>query len=137
VGKARARIGWSRREEGETVPLLAENVNFNVTPAQGGLLAAFIAIYVAILVVMIVAWVKIVSKAGYSGWWVLSAFVPFLGIVMFFVFAFSKWPVLQELRSLRAAAGPYGATATPTGLGTSASLPLQSEGPPPPPPPPG
>jgi len=117
------------------VSLLADTVNLN--PAEGGLIAVFIAIYVAIIVTVIVAWVKIVSKAGYSGWWVLAAFVPLLGIVMFVIFAFSEWPVLQELRALRSGSGSGGAMAMSAGWPAATSpAPIQSEGPPIPPPPP-
>ena len=35
----------------------------------------------------------VVRKAGYSGWWVLLGFVPIVGLVMLWVFAFSRWPV--------------------------------------------
>jgi 1-acyl-sn-glycerol-3-phosphate acyltransferase len=35
----------------------------------------------------------VVRKAGYSGWWALLGFVPIVGLVMLWVFAFSRWPV--------------------------------------------
>ena len=35
---------------------------------------------------------KILEKAGYSKWWILVIFIPFVNIVMMWVFAFSKWP---------------------------------------------
>ena len=72
--------------------------------------AGLIIVYLAILIASIVGTVKIVSKAGYSGWFVLLAFVPFVNVVMFFVFAFSDWPVQKELRQYRQ--GGYG-----TGVG--------------------
>ena len=83
-------------------------------------LGIFLFIYLAIFVVMIVAYVKIISKAGYSGWWVLIGIVPFVNIVFFLVFAFSEWPVLKEVRLLRqqaAGGSPYG---RPGGYGTAA-----------------
>jgi hypothetical protein len=52
-----------------------------------------------IFVFTLMCWVKIISKAGYSGWWALSALVPFLGIIMFIVFAFAKWPIQSRLES--------------------------------------
>jgi uncharacterized membrane protein YhaH (DUF805 family) len=58
----------------------------------------FVVLYLAVFTVSIVAWVKIISKAGYSGWWVLIAFVPIANVVMFLVFAFSDWPVRQMAR---------------------------------------
>ena len=74
-------------------------------------LGVFLFIYLAIFVVMIVAYVKIISKAGYSGWWVLIGIVPFVNIVFFLIFAFSEWPILKEVHMLRQQAGggsPYG-----------------------------
>ena len=59
-------------------------------------LGALLFIYIAIAVLGIVAAVKIVSKAGYSGWWVLISFVPIVGSVFILVFAFSTWPVTRE-----------------------------------------
>ena len=61
----------------------------------GGILA------VAIWVIFLVAYVKIISRAGYSGWWVLVMFVPILNIVMLLVFAFKEWPIQRELAELR------------------------------------
>lgn len=50
-------------------------------------------IYLAVFVVP--CW-KIVSKAGYSGAWSLLALVPFVNIIMLWVFAFSSWPNNKE-----------------------------------------
>ena len=61
----------------------------------GGLVA------VAIWVIFLIAYVKIISRAGYSGWWVLVMFVPILNIVMLLVFAFKEWPIQRELAELR------------------------------------
>jgi uncharacterized membrane protein YhaH (DUF805 family) len=63
--------------------------------AAGGVAAVFLLIYLAVAVLMIVATVKILSKAGYSGWWVLIGLVPIANVVMFVVFAFSDWPALR------------------------------------------
>ena len=62
-------------------------------------------VYLAIVAVSIWATVRIIQRAGYSGWWVLMALVPIANIVMFFVFAFAEWPVHRELAQLRAAVG--------------------------------
>jgi uncharacterized membrane protein YhaH (DUF805 family) len=64
--------------------------------------------YAAIAVVGITAWVKILGKAGYSGWWVLIALVPIANVVMFLVFAFSEWPVVRAVRSQSAGYGGPG-----------------------------
>lgn len=67
-------------------------------PGLGAFFAVVLVIYIAMAVVAIAAWVKIISKAGYSGWWVLIAVVPIANVVMFLVFAFSDWPVLRQAR---------------------------------------
>jgi hypothetical protein len=73
-----------------------------VTGTGVGAAGVLLLIYLAIFVISIVAAVKVVTKAGYSGWWVLITFVPIVNLVMVLVFAFSDWPVLQEVRALRA-----------------------------------
>ncbi|MDA8400796.1 MAG: hypothetical protein M0008_12305 [Actinomycetota bacterium] len=65
----------------------------------GLLVVAFISLFVTMIT--IIAGVKIIAKAGYSGWWILISFVPIVGTIMFFVFAFSDWPVRRELRALK------------------------------------
>jgi hypothetical protein len=35
---------------------------------------------------------KIISKAGYSGFWSLLSVVPVINLIMLWVFAFSAWP---------------------------------------------
>lgn len=59
-------------------------------------------VYLAILVLGILAAVKVVTKAGYSGWWVLITIVPLVGTVFILIFAFSTWPVTREVQMLRA-----------------------------------
>jgi hypothetical protein len=64
-------------------------------------LGVLLFVYIAIVVLGIVAAVKIVSKAGYSGWWVLIGLVPLVGSIFVLVFAFSTWPVTREVEMLR------------------------------------
>ncbi|HXQ44331.1 MAG TPA: DUF805 domain-containing protein [Acidimicrobiales bacterium] len=64
--------------------------------SAGAAFGIIVIIYLAIAVVTIVAWVKILNKAGYSGWWVLIGLVPFVNLVMFLVFAFSTWPSQRQ-----------------------------------------
>ena len=54
---------------------------------------------IAVLVVLFVFLfpvVKILHKAGYSGWWVLLWFVPIGNIVALWIFAFADWPALRR-----------------------------------------
>ena len=57
----------------------------------GGLVGIAIA-----LVIFVVPLLKILRKAGYSGWWILIWLVPIANIVMLWVFAFSDWPNLAK-----------------------------------------
>ncbi len=56
-----------------------------------------VALYIAILVLPVA---KILSKAGFSGWWSLLAVVPIVNLICLWVFAFVRWPVeaVQEKR---------------------------------------
>ena len=40
--------------------------------------------------------VRILRKAGYSGWWSLLMVIPVVNIVMIWVFAYSNWPALKS-----------------------------------------
>jgi hypothetical protein len=64
----------------------------------GGLVTFLISL--AILLVLMWPYVKIVQKAGYSGWHVLWMFVPIVNFVMLFVFAFSRWPIEEKVERL-------------------------------------
>lgn len=57
----------------------------------GGLLLGL-----ALTVLLGWSFVRIVQKAGYSGWWVVVLVVPFLNLVMLVVFAFSDWPLSRD-----------------------------------------
>ena len=71
-----------------------EDIDFTGTPA---LIAA--GIYLVMLLVFLLAYISIIRKAGYSGWWILTGIVPVLNLVMFLIFAFREWPVQRHLRS--------------------------------------
>lgn len=51
---------------------------------------------VVIFIAMLYPYVRIIRRAGYSGWWTLAVFVPILNVVMLWVFAFAKWPALSR-----------------------------------------
>ncbi len=53
-------------------------------------------IVIVMLAVYFIPVVKILQKAGYSGWWCLIVFVPLVNIIMFYVFAFADWPALRD-----------------------------------------
>jgi hypothetical protein len=55
--------------------------------------------WIILLVVALFIWAfiaifgRILDRAGYSRWWVLTLFVPLLNLIMLWVFAFANWPV--------------------------------------------
>jgi predicted PurR-regulated permease PerM len=51
--------------------------------------------------------VRILRKAGYSGWWVLVGAVPVVNVVMVWVFAFADWPRLRTASPQAAEASPH------------------------------
>ena len=61
------------------------------------------AVYLVFAILLVLAWVRIVSQAGYSRWWVLLGFIPVVNLVMFFLFALREWPVRSEVMQLRRA----------------------------------
>jgi len=52
--------------------------------------------WIALLFALIIPMWRTITKAGYSGWWVLLYFIPLVNIVMFWVFAYSNWPALAQ-----------------------------------------
>ncbi|MDR9500023.1 MAG: hypothetical protein RI556_12670 [Hydrogenovibrio sp.] len=55
------------------------------------------------VVVLFVFLVKILRKAGHSGWHSLWIVVPLVNLFMFWFFAFKKWPVERELEAKKQA----------------------------------
>ena len=99
--------------------------NFDLTGAAAWV---FFGVMAVVWVIGIAAYVAIIRKAGYSGWWILIMLLPVVNIVMFLAFAFAEWPVQRALRAARGAA-----------QGSPGGYPAQIPGPPGPdgPPPPG
>jgi hypothetical protein len=65
----------------------------------------FIVVAIVAVIFSLVCQVKIITKAGYSGWYVLTGFVPILGFVMFLIFAFGKWPIQERLEAAERGTG--------------------------------
>ena len=53
-------------------------------------------IFIALFVIMLWLSARILSKAGYSGWWSLTLVIPIVGLVMLWVFAFANWPITNR-----------------------------------------
>ena len=63
---------------------------------MGGLSVFHLLIVLIVLAIYLVPAVKILQKAGYSGWWCLILLVPLVNIIMIYVFAFADWPALRR-----------------------------------------
>ncbi len=68
-----------------------------------GQVFGFLGVYAVVLLVGAAAYVTIIRKAGYSGWWALVLLVPVVNLVMIVVFAFSEWPLTREAKMARSA----------------------------------
>ena len=66
----------------------------------GGLDNTYLAIAYAVALVLLAlviwGWARIFSKAGYSPLLGILMMVPLVGLITFFWFAFSKWPVYRQ-----------------------------------------
>ena len=59
----------------------------------------FVFISVGPILVSWIAIVRIVQRAGFSGWWSLVIFVPILNMLALWYFGFGPWPIFDELGS--------------------------------------
>ena len=53
------------------------------------------------IVLMLIIWWKIFSKAGWPGAVSLVMLVPFVNLIMIVYFAFATWPIQRELEALK------------------------------------
>ncbi|ABB10877.1 hypothetical protein Bcep18194_B0763 [Burkholderia lata] len=51
---------------------------------------------IVLVAVVIYPYVRIVRRTGHSGWWILTMFVPVLNFIMLWVFAFARWPTVDD-----------------------------------------
>lgn len=68
-----------------------------------GAVEALIVTVIALLglILAIVIWWRIFSKAGYSGLLGLLMFVPLANLIVLLVLAFGTWPIEKEVERLR------------------------------------
>jgi hypothetical protein len=59
-------------------------------------------IMLVLSLIFIIPYVMIIRKAGYSGWWVLTMFVPLVNLIMLWVFALARWPVQDRAAGIGA-----------------------------------
>jgi len=56
----------------------------------------------ALVILVLIVWAfvavfgRILNRAGYSRWWLLTLLVPVLNLIMLWVFAFANWPVTKS-----------------------------------------
>ncbi len=66
------------------------------------MLSFSVAHLVELLVFILLLWAfvaifgRIVNRAGYSRWWLLTLFVPVLNLIMLWIFAFADWPAARS-----------------------------------------
>ena len=53
-----------------------------------------------ILILLVLPFWKIFSKAGFSGWWSLSLLLPIINILVIYILAFSKWPIYKSISDI-------------------------------------
>jgi hypothetical protein len=58
-------------------------------------------VFLALLFLMITAWVRIFRKAGYSGFLGLALLIPIVNLAVLLWLGSSDWPTLRELERLR------------------------------------
>jgi hypothetical protein len=96
-------LGLSRLHQLSTVQCTTATGQINNCLSVPHTVSVFFAVFgvfsIFLFVLGLICEIKIITKAGYSGWYVLTAFVPILNIVMFLVFAFGKWPIQTRLEN--------------------------------------
>jgi uncharacterized membrane protein YhaH (DUF805 family) len=55
-----------------------------------------LAIFIAPVAVSVIAIVRIIQRAGFSGWWILLVLVPVVNMLALWYFAFASWPALAK-----------------------------------------
>jgi hypothetical protein len=92
-----------------SAPLALLLQNDTYEPGRGAALGAFLAAYgiflIIVLIISIVIYWRIASKAGYPGALSLLMLVPVVNLIVLLIFAFGEWPIEREVRSLRGISG--------------------------------
>ena len=86
---------------------MQQTPDFGSMSAAGLVCTIVCALAVACLALFV--WGTIFKKAGYSFWMCFLMIIPLVNLIWILIFAFSKWPIHQELEMYR---GRYGAATT-------------------------
>ena len=80
-------------------------LNYGTSTVDAGTITAItivsLIVGLAFIVLAVVIYWKIFSKAGYSGAMGLLMFVPIANIIVLLMLAFGEWPIYKELNYLR------------------------------------
>lgn len=75
---------------------------------HGGAPGGTLLLLALIVLVFLFPAVRILRKAGRSGWWAVTLVVPLVNIVMVWVFAFADWPRVDPAADGTEGEGPDG-----------------------------
>lgn len=67
-------------------------VNGDPMGASGSFVTIMVVLAAGVVLVMVPYW-RIFTKAGYSGWWSLTLLIPGINIFMMYYLAFAEWPI--------------------------------------------
>jgi hypothetical protein len=86
-----------------TMPIPAEFFHApQSAPVFGGILILIMILFALLtIILMVVVFCKICSKAGYHWALGLLMLVPIANVILPFVLAFTDWPIQKELRQLK------------------------------------
>ncbi|MEZ5999256.1 hypothetical protein [Hyphomonas sp.] len=65
--------------------------------AAGTMMIVIGVVYLAMIILFIVAYWKIWSKAGFNGAWSLLMLVPLVNLIAFLYLAFAEWPIHKRI----------------------------------------
>jgi hypothetical protein len=82
--------------------LLADDNSTSMAgPAMGAFFAAYGIFVLIVLIISIVIYWRIASKAGYPGAYSLLMLIPLVNLIVLLIFAFGEWPIERQLAALR------------------------------------
>jgi hypothetical protein len=89
--------GWT--DQGEAVPQICQQFwPCSAVPPEWLWLVPIVMPLLAIILVGIPV-SSILHRAGRSRWWTVLAFIPLINLIGLWVFAFSRWPVVDRAPS--------------------------------------
>jgi hypothetical protein len=62
------------------------------------LMMPLLVVMLAPVMISIAALVRVIQRAGFSGWWVLIVLVPIVNMLALWRFGFGSWPALPRIK---------------------------------------